>query len=365
MKKRYKVLTVVGARPQFIKVVPVSKYLRKYCREILVHTGQHYDYAMSEVFFKDLKIPRPDYNLNIGSRSHAEQTAKMMIEIERLCLKEKPDLLLVYGDTNSTLAAALAAVKLKIPVAHVEAGPRNYDLSIPEEVNRVLTDRVSDLLLCPTSYTKKNLEREGFRQGVFFTGDVMLDMLLAVKQIANKKSKILKKLGLVSDQYCYVTLHRPHNVDNKTALMEIVKGFIKLKQILVFPVHPRTKKNLKKFGLWKFLRQADNIILIEPVGYLDSIQLASNAKKIITDSGGLQREAYFLKKPCLTLMDRSPWPEIIKIGWNKLVPAKDNSLIRQINSFVPKTKYRQLFGQGRAGQQITNIIMRYLRRKEK
>jgi len=360
MTKRYKILTVVGARPQFIKVMPVSKYLRKYCWEVLVHTGQHYDYAMSGIFFKDLNIHEPDYNLGIGGGTHAEQLAKMVVAIEKLLYKERPDLVLVYGDTNSTLAAALAAVKLKIPVAHVEAGPRSFDLTIPEEVNRVLTDRVSSLLFCPTKISYENLKREGYKNNVVFTGDVMLDMLLEAKNLAEKRSKILDKLKIYPNKYFYATLHRPHNVDHEKPLSEIIRAFVRLNTQVVFPVHPRTKKNLKKFGLWKRLNKAHNVIIIKPVGYLDSIQLESNALKIVTDSGGVQREAYFLKKPCLTLMDYSPWPETVETGWNKLVKAEEMDLIRAIRNFRPKSKTKKLFGNGKAGKKIAERIIEYL-----
>ena len=362
-QRRSKILTIVGARPQFIKLIPVSKYLRKHCQEILVHTGQHYDFKMSEIFFKDLKLPNPDYNLNVGSGTHANQIANMMVKLESLFSKEKPNLVLLYGDTNSTLAAALVAVKQQIPIAHVEAGPRSYDMSIPEEVNRILTDRVSDLLFCPTIRSVDNLKKEGFKNKIYLTGDVMLDMLLLVKETARARVKILDKLGLSSSDYYYVTIHRPHNVDTKGPLSEIVDALTKIKNKLVFPVHPRTKKKLKSFGLWNKLYKSTNIIMLDPVGYLESVQLESNALKIITDSGGIQREAYFLKKPCLTLMDHSPWPETVAVGWNKLVRANAKELVQAVATFKPKKTYKSLFGNGYAGRKISRLIVKYLQEK--
>lgn len=362
--RKVKILTVVGARPQFIKVMPVSRHLRRYCHEILVHTGQHYDYDMSGIFFKDLNIPRPDYNLNVGSGSHAEQTAEIMTRLEHLFIKENPNMVLLYGDTNSTLAAALAAVKLKITIAHVEAGPRSFDLSIPEEVNRVLTDRVSNLLFCSTRNSLENLKKEGFKRNLFLTGDVMYDMFLAAKNIARKRSKILLELGVQRNKYYYVTLHRPHNVDHKTILSEIISAFDELNYKIVFPVHPRTEKNLKMFGLWKRLKTAGNVILIPPVGYLDSVQLESNALKIITDSGGVQREAYYSRRPCITLMDYSPWPETVAAGWNKLAIAGKKDLARAVLTFNPTCAVKKLFGNGKAGKKIAEIIIKYIRDKE-
>jgi len=351
-----KIVSIVGARPQFIKAVLVSKELRKNHEEILVHTGQHYDVELSRVFFDELSIPKPDYNLEIGSDTHARQTGRMMINIEDTLIAEKPDLVLIYGDTNSTLAGALAAVKLYIPVAHVEAGPRMFDKDIPEEVNRVLTGHVSSLLFAPTQTAVDNLKREGIEEGVYLTGDVMLDSFIYFYKLAAEKSKILDELNLGAGKYLLATVHRARNTESKENLENIVNAFLGMDEKIVFPVHPRTEKYLRQYGLYDRLKAAQNMMLISPVGYLDSIILTQNAKRILTDSGGLQKEAYFSKVPCITLDEATGWPETVEDGWNILVGSDKGKIAEAAMNFKPNGLQRDVFGDGRAAERIAEIM---------
>jgi UDP-GlcNAc3NAcA epimerase len=353
-----KIVSIVGARPQFIKAVLVSRELRKNHKEVLVHTGQHYDIGLSKIFFGELGIPEPDYNLGIGSDTHARQTGKMMMSIEDTLVAEKPDLVLVYGDTNSTLAGALTAVKLHIPVAHVEAGPRMFDKNIPEEVNRVLTDHVSSFLFAPTQAAVDNLKREGVTEGVYLTGDVMLDSFRQFSQVAERNSKILHELGLGKGKYLLATVHRARNTEIEENLKNIVAAFSSTDEKIVFPIHPRTLKYLKQYGLYGQLRDASNMILITPVGYLDSIILTQNAKKVLTDSGGLQKEAYFCKVPCITLDETTGWPETVEDGWNTLVASNKEKITEAIRHFELGGKQRKVFGDGKATERIVDIISR-------
>jgi len=352
-----KIVTIIGARPQFIKMAPVSKELRKHFNEVIIHTGQHYDYEMSKIFFEQLNIPKPDYYLGVGSGPHGYQTGEMIKRIEKVLIKEKPNLVLVYGDTNSTLAGALAAVKLHIKVAHVEAGLRSFDKKMPEEINRVIADHISDLLFCPTKTAVKNLRNEGIKNGVYLTGDVMFDALLTNIKIAEQKSKILEKLGLKLKNYYLATVHRAENTDNRKNLENIINAFIESEELIVFPAHPRTIKFLKIYKLLNKIENADNIFLIKPVSYLDMLMLEKNAKKIITDSGGVQKEAYFLKVPCITLRNRTEWIETVEDGWNILVGANRERIIKAIKEFEPQGKtYFYRFGNGKASKKISKII---------
>jgi UDP-N-acetylglucosamine 2-epimerase len=354
-----KIVTIVGARPQFIKAVLVSKELRKKHKEVLVHTGQHYDRELSDIFFDELDIPEPDYNLGIGSDSHAVQTGKMMMAIEEVLLKEKPSWVLVYGDTNSTLAGALASVKIHIPVAHVEAGPRMFDKNIPEEVNRILTDHVSSLLFAPTQTAVDNLRKEGITEGVRLTGDIMLDSFLYFSSVAERKSKILSQLRLKRKGYLLATVHRAGNTDDKQNLKSIVDAFLSVDDRVVFPVHPRTEKYLKQYGLYDRLKYAPNMTVIDPVGYLDSIMLTRNAAKVLTDSGGLQKEAYFARVPCITLDETTGWVETVQDGWNTLVGSKREKIIDAIKHFQPKGKQRKVFGDGKAAKSIVSTLSEF------
>ncbi len=348
-----KIVTIVGARPQFIKCSPVSKQLRIDHQEILVHTGQHYDYEMSQLFFEELGIPKPDYNLGIGSGFQGEQTGKMLIEIEKVLLKEKPDFVLVYGDTNSTLAGALAATKLHIKVCHVEAGLRSYDTSMPEEINRVLTDRASDVLCAPTKTAVENLKKEGITSNVFLTGDVMYDALLHNIKIA-EKSNVLDQFNLKSKDYYLVTIHRQSNTDDAQNLSNILQALSLVDGQVIFPIHPRTKKFIKEHGLEDKIN--DNILLVKPVGYIDFLWLEKNARKILTDSGGIQKEAYMLKVPCITLRENTEWVETVKDGWNVLVGADTDKIVDAVNNFVPPKNQSNHFGDGKASEKIKKII---------
>ena len=349
-----KIISIIGARPQFVKCAPVSTELRKKHEEILIHTGQHYDDELSSVFFKELEMPKPDYNLGVGSGMHGEQTGKMLIAIEKVLLKEKPDMVLVYGDTNSTLAGALAAVKLHIKVAHVEAGLRSFDRRMPEEINRVLTDHVSDILFCPTQTAAENLKKEGIVDGFYDVGDVMFDALLHNKKIAERKSTILEDFGLGRKQYLVATIHRPSNTDKNRNLQNIVDAFCETDENIVFPVHPRTAKYLKEYGLHEKLQK--HVKLVKPLGYLDFLKLMTHARKILTDSGGVQKEAYMLKVPCITLRENTEWIETVDDGWNVLVGVNRERIVRMVNEFEPDRKQRNMFGDGKASEEIVRII---------
>ena len=349
-----KIVSVVGARPQFIKCAPVSRTIRKHHEEILVHTGQHYDPEMSDVFFEELDIPKPDYNLGIGSGSQGEQTGKMLIEIEKVLLKEKPNIVIVYGDTNSTLAGALAASKLHIKVAHVEAGLRSFDRTMPEEINRVITDHISNVLFCPTDTAVMNLKNEGITEGVYNVGDVMVDALKYNQKIAEEKSNIIKDLDLKSKEFIVATVHRASNTDSKENLTSIVKAFCSAGEKIVFPVHPRTRKYLIKYGLLEKL--CENIKVIPPVSYIEMLNLMQNAKKILTDSGGVQKEAYVLGIPCITLRENSEWVETIENGWNVLVGADHNQIINAVRNFEGFQERVDVFGIGKASEKINNIL---------
>ncbi len=318
-----KIITIVGARPQFIKAAAVSRMLRSTegVKEILVHTGQHYDANMSDVFFEELEIPRPDYNLGIGSGTHGAQTGKMLEAIEKVLLEEKPDWVLVYGDTNSTLAGALAAVKLHIPVAHVEAGLRSFNRHMPEEINRVLTDHASDLLFAPTKTAVINLRHEGIpEERIKLVGDVMYDAALFYGKRAERQSQILNKLGLKPKGYVLATVHRAENTDDPVRLKVIFDALCEIAREIkvVLPLHPRTREALIKSGIYD--KVASGICLTEPVGYLDMVMLEKNACLIATDSGGVQKEAFFYRVPCVTLREETEWVELVELGWNLVVP---------------------------------------------
>ncbi|MGB9607836.1 MAG: non-hydrolyzing UDP-N-acetylglucosamine 2-epimerase [bacterium] len=355
-----KIISVVGARPQFIKATIVSQAIEKHnvssshrIEEILLHTGQHYDYEMSEIFFQQLKLKKPDYNLEVGSDTHAKQTARMLERIEEVLFKEKPDLVLVYGDTNSTLAGALAASKLNIKVAHIEAGIREFNKAMPEEQNRILTDHLSSLLFCPTQTAVKNLKREGIEEGVFFVGDVMFDAILGSLPIAELNSRILKDLALEPKNYYLTTIHRAENTDRKENLHNLLFALNQLELPVVFPIHPRTKKAVERYGLSDLLRK---LKVIEPVGYLDMLVLERNARAILTDSGGVQKEAYLLGVPCITLRNETGWVETLEGGWNVLAGTDVEKILEYARKSPPTSPRRDYFGDGRAGERIVEII---------
>jgi UDP-N-acetylglucosamine 2-epimerase len=353
-----KIVTIVGARPQFIKAAPVSLALRAAgVNEYLVHTGQHYDYGMSQIFFDELGIPQPDVNLNVGSGSHGRQTGQMLAAIEDLLLAEKPDWLLVYGDTNSTLAGALAAVKLHIPIAHVEAGLRSFNRAMPEEHNRVLTDHCADMLFCPTETAVYNLQRENITQGVYHVGDTMYDAVLRFADIAAQKSTILSQLDIQPKQYLLATLHRPYNTDNPDNLRNILTAFLDSDERIIFPVHPRARQKIA--DLPGLNLENSNVKMIPPVGYLDMLQLERHSRKILTDSGGIQKEAYFFAVPCVTLRPETEWVETVEAGWNHLVGADRSQIAAGIRAVKPPDEEPPtLFGNGQTAKLIVELLRR-------
>ncbi|OSX53134.1 non-hydrolyzing UDP-N-acetylglucosamine 2-epimerase [Anoxybacillus ayderensis] len=354
-----KVLTVAGTRPQLVKVAPVSRELRKQMKEILVNTGQHYDYNMAGVFFEELHIPKPDYDLGIGSASHGKQTGEMLKKIEEVLVEEKPDAVLVYGDTNSTLAGALAASKLHIPLIHVEAGLRSYNKKMPEEINRVLTDHVSNVLFAPTERAVENLRKEGIGENVFHVGDVMYDAFLYNSSLAEKKYS-LEMFGLESKKYLLATIHRAENTDSWERLHAIFQSFSTLNDTVFLPLHPRTRRKLEENGLIEIVHKADNIKIVEPVSYLEMLLLEKHAKAIVTDSGGVQKEAYFAKVPCFTLRAETEWVETVEVGCNRLVNPLEEDLAKVIQQFEPTDFSAPLYGDGKASEKIANIIADFL-----
>ena len=349
-----KICTTIGARPQFIKAAPVSRALAAVgSTEILVHTGQHYNHNMSEIFFEELQICQPDYNLGVGSGSHGAQTGQMLIEIEKVLLAEKPDLLLVYGDTNSTLAGTLAAVKLHCPVAHVEAGLRSFNRTMPEEHNRVLTDHASDLLFCPTQTAVDNLAKENVVNGVYNVGDVMFDAVQFNLTLAEEKVDLEASFNVVPQEYYLATLHRPYNTDVPENLTHIFDTFGALPHPVIFPIHPRTKKFIKTYAL----KVAPNIRLIDPVGYLEMLVLEKNAYTILTDSGGVQKEAYFNAVPCVTIRPETEWVETVTTGWNVLVSPTKESILEALERPLPTMAPPPIFGDGQAAQTIADYIV--------
>jgi len=352
-----KILSIVGARPQFIKAAPLSRKLRESCREVLVHTGQHYDDNMSAAFFKELSIPAPDYHLGIGSGRHGMQTGAMLTRIEELLLNERPDWVLVYGDTNSTLAGALAACKLPIPLAHVEAGLRSFNRKMPEESNRILTDHCSDLLFCPSQAAVDNLGREGLTEGVHLVGDIMFDAVLQFSEIANQCSTILQSLNVRPREYLLATVHRPGNTDVAPNLRNILDAFLGINEPILFPIHPRTRKRIAEFENMPDLQNpTGKVKLIEPVGYMDMLILERNARLILTDSGGMQKEAYWLGVPCVTLREETEWVETVEAGWNTLVGADPGLIVEATRSFNPPSKRRPLYGDGNAAAKCASIL---------
>ncbi len=353
-----KIVTIVGARPQFIKASALSRALAmEGIREIIVHTGQHFDDNMADIFFRQMEIPEPAYNLGIHSLSHGAMTGRMMEEIEKILLLENPDAVVVYGDTNSTLAGALAASKLHIPVAHVEAGLRSFNMKMPEEINRILTDRISTWLFCPTETALDNLKAEGFDHfpsHVLKTGDVMYDVALHYSRISADKSNILERLDVTDKEFILVTLHRQENTDDMTRLKEILGALEELSKTykIVLPLHPRTRKILK---------DNDMILgfpMIDPVGYFDMVELLKNCEFVITDSGGLQKEAFFFGKQCLVARDETEWIELVELGCNSLVGASRSAILE--SSILPGNRSERFqarpYGNGDAAQQIARIL---------
>ena len=348
-----RLISLIGARPQIVKEAIICKELQKGGgEEILVNSGQHYDRNMSDIFFETLDVKTPDYNLGVGSGLHGEMTGKIMMEFENVVLKKKPDAILVYGDTNTTLAGALVGAKLKIPVAHIEAGIRQEPKDMPEEINRVVTDHVSNFLFCPSEIAVRNLEREGITKGVYFVGDVMYDLYKMMEP--RFEDEAYKEYGLKDGDYIVLTLHRDFNVDNKEKLEKILKALdeISKEKTIFFPIHPRTRKRINEFGLDGYLR---NLVISEPIDYLRLMGLVRHSWKVITDSGGLQKEAYFGGKRCIILMPDTGWREIVEAGWNVL--ADEDTLVEKVLSKDDVTYPENLYGDGRAGEKIVNILV--------
>ena len=357
-----KIVTIVGARPQFIKAAPVSRAIQKHNRkshgtqitEIIVHTGQHYDDAMSAVFFRDLDLPEPHVNLDVGSGPHGWQTAQMLMRIEEVLMAQKPGLVMVYGDTNSTLAGALAAVKLHIPVAHIEAGLRSFNREMPEEHNRVVSDHLSDLLFCPTQTAVKNLEHEGISKGVHCVGDVMYDSVLFNIHLAEKRSHILKQYNLKPKNYALATVHRAENTDEPERLKAILNALEEITSNglpVILPLHPRTRNKISDFNL-----SHNSLQLIDPVSYLDMLALEKQAKVILTDSGGVQKEAYWFKVPCVTMRNETEWLETVESGWNVVVGSDREKIVEAVRSFKTGNPRPELYGDGRAAEKIFDVL---------
>lgn len=356
-----KIVTIIGARPQFVKAAMLSKILKNYFEEIIVHTGQHYDKNMSEIFFEQLEIPKPKYNLGIGSGTHASQTGNMLIKIEEVLLKEKPEYVLVYGDTNSTLAGALAASKLLIPVIHVEAGLRSYNQNMPEEQNRVLTDHISKILICPTKTAEDNLYKENITNNVYNLGDLMCDSVLYYSKIANTLIKDIKEnikpiYNSINniDKWYLTTIHRAENTKDSENLKIILKTLNELDEKVIFPVHPRIRTIIDQL---KEQYGYNNILFIEPVDYLTMLYLTKNAKKIVTDSGGLQKEAYILDVPCITVREQTEWVETLNNGYNVLAnPNYDELKSKIVNANINKNNKINYYGDGKAAERIVKLL---------
>ena len=350
-----KLISVVGARPQFVKLAPLSRRLRQYCHEVIVHTRQHYDVNMSDSIFRDLEIPVPDYNLGVGSGSHGQQTGKSLMGLEEIYEREKPQLVIVFGDTNATLAGALGAAKLNIPIAHVEAGLRSFNMAMPEEINRILTDRIAHWLFTPTDTAHQNLRQEGVaEERIMRVGDVMFDVARHFGEQIDAKGRIIGRLDLTPGDYVLATVHRAENTDDPQRLAAVVDAFERTARELpvVWPIHPRTRGVLKELG--KLDRLAEGVHVIEPVSYLDMVQLEKYAAVIATDSGGVQKEAFFYQVPCVTLRDETEWVELVSAGWNRLAPPVDGTfLARTITSAVGSAgKDVRTYGEGDAADKI-------------
>lgn len=345
-----KIFSIVGARPQFIKLAPLSAALSKDHNEYIVHTGQHYDYAMSEKIFTDLGIRKPDIHLEIEPGTQASQTGGMIIGLEAAMIKQRPDLVIVFGDTNSTLAGGLAAAKLNIPIVHIEAGVRSYNKQMPEEINRIATDHISKYFFAPTHSAMGNLKKEGLEQNSYLTGDIMVDTIKINLDIALRQSGIIEELDLVGREYNLLTLHRNYNVDSLETLTHLLDQLGQLNEKIIFPIHPRTKKTLSASSLIP-----GNIQIVEPLGYLDFIVLEYYSKRIITDSGGIQKEAYILKRPCITLRSETEWMETVEEKWNLLISPSDTEIATKILSFRVPAIQKEIFGKS-----VTDEMIKYI-----
>ena len=361
-----KVMSIVGARPQFIKAAMVNRALRQgSVDDILIHTGQHYDDNMSKLFFDEMEIPRPSHNLGVGSGSHAVQTGTGLMKLEPLCADIRPDFVLVFGDTNATLTGALVGAKIGIPVAHVEAGLRSGDRSMPEEINRIVADRLSDLLFCPTDTAVKNLAAEGMTSGVHNVGDVMYDAAVHFGQLAAERSAVLDSLSLSSGNFVLATIHRDFNTDDGGRLRAITDGLLRLGRTVVFPAHPRVRKRLAEEELLAALENSESVRITEPVGYLDMVALEKNAAVIVTDSGGVQKEAFFHGVPCVTIRPSTEWVETVEAGWNRLVDADADAIAGAVGAARPPegSFSAKSYGSGSSAKLIAGILKGACRRE--
>ncbi len=380
MTKSIKLMSLVGARPQFIKLSPLVKAIETFnqtgnplsIQHFIIHTGQHYDHGMSDIFFDELEIPHPDINLGVGSGPHGAQTGKMLEGIEKILMEEKPDMLVIFGDTNSTVAGALAAAKLHVPIAHIEAGLRSFNRMMPEEVNRIMSDHVSDLLLAPTPAAVSNLKKEGLDNRTISSGDIMYDTVLLNAKLAAHKSHILAKLDLIPKSYAIATCHRAENTDDPQRLANIMNAFNEIANDhlpVVFPMHPRTKNILPKvLPDWKANK---NLIILEPVGYLDMVQLVKGARMALTDSGGLQKEAFFLECPCVTMRDETEWTETVEAGGNIITGADPEKILNAVNRWIEQTekglsfteKLQDTFGEGNSADITVQAMVDFIAKK--
>lgn len=353
---RLQITSVVGARPQFVKLAPLSPRLREVADERIVHSGQHYDYEMSRLFFEELAIPEPDTHLAIGSGTHAEQVARTLTAMEEELTRHRPDVVVVFGDTNTTLGAAIAAAKLSVPIAHVEAGVRGFNRSEPEEMNRVLTDRLSDICLVPTAAAVSHLAREGITRGVHQVGDVMVDALVAARAADERATDRVRAQGVTPGAYVLATFHRPANVDAPEPLAEIVAALTALDAPVVLPLHPRTRARLTTFDLLDGLLSAPNVRLTAPLGYLSMLALLGSATHLLTDSGGLQKEAYILEVPCVTVSAQTAWEETVATGWNRLVPTRGDAITGAVLGFEGGAEHPAVYGDGHAAEAIRDVL---------
>jgi UDP-N-acetylglucosamine 2-epimerase (non-hydrolysing) len=353
-----KIAVAAGTRPEFIQIEPLIRELEKRdINYIFIHSGQHYDYELDKIFFEEMKLPSPTHYLDVGSISPGEQVGEILMKSEKIFLQEKPDILLISGDTNTTLGISLSSNKAKIKIGHLEAGMRSFDRSMPEEINRIVVDNISNYLFPPTKRAMKNLYSAGIKKNVFLVGDIMLDSLFHYRNMIKKRSKTLNGFHIHLKEYLLLTIHREANTDNIDRLKNIIKALSQSSRTIIFPIHPRTKNRILKFNI----KIPENFKLIEPVGYFEFLRLISHSYKVITDSGGVQKQAFFLSKPCITLRSNTEWIEIVEDGWNILVDDKEDKILDAIQNFNPlKTPSICLFGDGKTSKNIVDIILNHI-----